>query len=72
MRLESRLLLRAWKLTGELKDCQSCGETKAKSKSIKKTTDTRASKPGGCILIDLSGLFPRGMGGGCLLDDVCG
>jgi hypothetical protein len=46
-----------WKLTGDLLPCGSCALAKAKAKSVPKSTQTRATKPGERLFLDISGPF---------------
>ena len=50
------------KLINEFKECDACKVAKIKCNSIKKETETKASKPGERIFIDTSGPFPQSLG----------
>ena len=52
-----------WTLTGHMKPCQSCGESKAHQKPLAKSTENRIQTPGGRLFLDLSGPLPRSFGG---------
>ena len=51
------------KLTGELKTCEGCCLAKAKQKSVSKTTNEVADKPGKRLFVDGSGPYSVGLNG---------
>jgi len=51
------------KLTRTLKVCNGCMHAKAKSKSLKKATASKAMQPGKCLYLDASGPFKPAVGG---------
>ena len=51
------------KLTGKLKTCVGCAESKAKRKPVRKVTHTRATEKGERIYVDTSSAYARSLGG---------
>ena len=51
------------KLTGKMKDCLGCLESKARAKNVSKLTNVKSTISGERIFIDTSGPYPRSMGG---------
>ena len=51
------------KLTGSLKTCEGCCLANAKAKAVRKSSDTRATKPGERLFVDTSGPYPESIAG---------
>ena len=51
------------KLTGTLRPCEGCCLANSRAKSVRKTTDTRATEPGERLFVDTSGLYSESVAG---------
>ena len=51
------------RLTGKMRDCLGCLESKARAKGVSKMSKKRAEKPCERVFIDTSGPYPRSLGG---------
>ena len=52
-----------YKLTGTMKPCEACMRAKAKQKKVPKETASRSSTPGERLYFDVSGPYPKSIGG---------
>ena len=62
-----------WKIKGKTSQCEDCIIGKAKQKSVKKSTNTHATKPGERLFVDISSVNATSAGGrrywGMVVDD---
>ena len=52
-----------WKIKGKTSQCEDCIIGKAKQKSVKKSTNTHATKPGERLFVDISSVNATSAGG---------
>ena len=51
------------KLTGKLRPCEGCCLANARAKAVRKSSDTRATKPGERLFVDTSGPYSESLAG---------